>query len=48
MKKQLDECKQTIAKSEKEMTAFRIEYTKQVTENELTVARYRKMVEDEK
>jgi hypothetical protein len=30
------------------MTAFRIEYTKQVRENEDTVKRYRKMIEDEK
>ena len=30
------------------MTAFRIEYTKQVRENEDTVKMYRKMIEDEK
>jgi len=30
------------------MKAFRIEYTKQVRENEDTVKRYRKMIEDEK
>ena len=30
------------------MTAFRIEYTKQVRENEDTVKRYRKMIEEEK
>lgn len=30
------------------MKQFRIEYTKQVRENEDTVKRYRKMIEDEK
>jgi hypothetical protein len=30
------------------MTAFRIENTKQVRENEDTVKRYRKMIEEEK
>lgn len=30
------------------MKLFRIEYTKQVRENEDTVKRYRKMIEDEK
>ena len=30
------------------MTAFRIEYTKQVRENEDTVKRYRKMIDEEK
>jgi molecular chaperone GrpE (heat shock protein) len=30
------------------MKAFRIEYTKQVRENEATVVRYRQLIEDEK
>jgi len=30
------------------MTVFRVEYTKQVRENEETVKRYRKMIEEEK
>jgi hypothetical protein len=38
----------TLKKGEGEMTAFRIEYTKQVRENEDTVKRYRKMIEEEK
>ena len=33
---------------EKEIKLARIEYTKQVKENEATVVRYRKMIEDEK
>ena len=48
MKKQIEDYKATISQSEKEMKAFRIEYTKQVRENESTVTRYRKMIEDEK
>ena len=48
MKKQIDDYKKQIEQSEKEMKAFRIEYTKQVRENESTVTRYRKMIEDEK
>ena len=48
MKKQIDEYKKTIERSDKEMKAFRIDYTKQVRENEATVIRYRKMIEEEK
>ena len=48
MKKQLDEERKKNEKSEIEMKTFRIEYTKQVRENEDTVKRYRKMIEDEK
>ena len=48
LKKNIDELKATLKKGEGEMTAFRIEYTKQVRENEDTVKRYRKMIEDEK
>lgn len=48
MRKQIDEYKAQQEKSEKEMKLFRIEYTKQVKDNELTVQRYRKMIEDEK
>ncbi len=47
-KKNIDELKAVLKKGEVEMTAFRIEYTKQVRENEDTVKRYRKMIEDEK
>lgn len=48
MKKDLEEERAKLARGEKEMKAFRIEYTKQVRENEDTVKRYRKMIEDEK
>lgn len=48
LKKNIDELKAVLKKGEVEMTAFRIEYTKQVRENEDTVKRYRKMIEDEK
>jgi molecular chaperone GrpE len=48
MKKQIDEAHKELEKGEKEMKVFRIEYTKQVRENEDTVKRYRKMIEDEK
>jgi hypothetical protein len=41
MKKQIDEYKTQIKDHEKEMKAVRIEYTKQVHENEATVKRYR-------
>lgn len=44
----MDDYKKQIARSEKEMKAFRIEFTKQVRENEATVVRYRKMIEEEK
>ena len=48
LKKQLEDKKSEEKKSEKEMKLIRIEYTKQVKENEETVKRYRKMIEDEK
>ena len=41
MKKQIDEYKKQMADHEKEMKAVRVEYTKQVRENEDTVKRYR-------
>jgi molecular chaperone GrpE len=44
----LEDKKSEEKKSEKEMKLIRIEYTKQVKENEETVKRYRKMIEDEK
>lgn len=45
---QLEEKKAEVSHFEKEMKLVRIEYTKQVHENEDTVRRYRKMIEDEK
>jgi molecular chaperone GrpE len=45
---QLDEERAKVAKHEQEMVAFKIEYTKQVRENEATVKRYRQMIEQEK
>lgn len=45
---QLEEKKAEISHFEKEMKLVRIEYTKQVHENEDTVRRYRKMIEEEK
>lgn len=48
MKKQIDEFKAQIKDHEKEMKAVRIEYTKQVHENEATVKRYRQLINDEK
>ena len=44
----MEDKKSEEKKSEKEMKLIRIEYTKQVKENEETVKRYRKMIEDEK
>ena len=44
----LDEKIAEIHHYEKEMKMVRIEYTKQVHENEETVRRYRKIIEDEK
>lgn len=44
----LEEMKTDSARLEKEIKLARIEYTKQVKENEATVVRYRKMIEDEK
>ena len=50
--KQLEEAKEKLEAESKrkdnETRLARIEYTKQVKENELTVQRYRKMIEDEK
>lgn len=45
---QLDVERAKVAKHEEEMVAFKIEYTKQVRENEATVKRYRLMIEQEK
>jgi molecular chaperone GrpE len=44
----LDEKKAEVHHYEKEMKMVRIEYTKQVHENEETVRRYRKIIDDEK
>lgn len=43
-----DEAKELTTRQEKEIKLVRIEYTKQVKENDATVIRYRKMIEDEK
>lgn len=43
-----DEAKELTTRQEKEIKLIRIEYTKQVKENDATVVRYRKMIEDEK
>lgn len=48
MKKELETARESAKKQENEMKLFRIEYTKQVRENEDTVKRYRKMIEEEK
>jgi molecular chaperone GrpE len=45
---ELEERKKEIHHYEKEMKMVRVEYTKQVHENEDTVRRYRKMIEEEK
>lgn len=45
---QLEEKKAEVSHFEKEIKLIRIEYTKQVHENEDTVRRYRKMIEEEK
>lgn len=44
----LDEKKAEVHHYEKEMKMVRIEYTKQVHENEETVRRYRKIIDEEK
>ena len=44
----MTESKSEVTRTEKEIKLARIEYTKQIKENELTVQRYRKMIEDEK
>lgn len=44
----LEEKKAEVHHYEKEMKMVRIEYTKQVHENEETVRRYRKIIDDEK
>lgn len=44
----MDEERAKVAKHEDEMRLFKIEYTKQVRENEATVKRYRAMIEQEK
>lgn len=48
LEKQIEDLKAQSSRKEKEVTLARIEYTKQVKENEQTVQRYRKMIEDEK
>ena len=48
LKGKVKEGEDTIALQEKKITLAKTEYTKQVKENELTVQRYRKMIEDEK
>lgn len=48
MKKQIDEYKDQIKSHDKDMKAIRVEYTKQVRENEDTVKRYRQLINDEK
>ena len=48
LEKQLDEKAHEISRHEKEMVLVRVEYTKQVHENEETVRRYRKIIEEEK
>ena len=44
----MEEKKAELERFEKEMKLVRIEYTKQVHENEDTVRRYRKIIEEEK
>lgn len=48
LEKQLEDKAHEIARHEKEMVLVRVEYTKQVHENEETVRRYRKIIEEEK
>ena len=48
LEKQLREKEAEEAKKEIDLRLVRVEYTKQVKENEATVKRYRKMIEDEK
>ena len=48
LNKQISEMQETAKSAEKEMTVVRIEYTKQVKENEATVKRYRKLMEEDK
>lgn len=48
LEKRIEELTQLSDRKEKEVTLARIEFTKQVKENEQTVQRYRKMIEDEK
>ena len=48
LEKELEDKKAEIERFEKEMKLVRIEYTKQVHENEDTVRRYRKIIEEEK
>ena len=44
----MEEMKKLQERTDKEVRLARIEYTKQVKENEQTVQRYRKMINDEK
>merc|ERR1712157_283777 len=48
LEKQIEDMKAEEAKKEIDLRLVRVEYTKQVKENEATVKRYRKMIEDEK
>ena len=48
LNKRIAELEKETIRKEKEVTLARIEFTKQVKENEQTVQRYRKMIEDEK
>ena len=48
LEKTIAELEEGTLKQKKEINVIRIEYTKQVKENENTVKRYRKMIEDEK
>ena len=47
-KKKIEELEALSKRKDNEIKLARIEYTKQVKENEATVVRYRKMIEDEK
>ena len=48
LEKQISELEALSKRKDKEIQLARIEYTKQVKENEATVVRYRKMINDEK
>ena len=48
LEKEIDTLKELLVKQEKETKKYQIEFTKQVRENEATVKRYRKMIDDEK
>ena len=48
LEKQIREKEAEEAKKEIDLRLVRVEYTRQVKENEATVKRYRKIIEDEK